>query len=66
MPSLEPSSGLELNDPEIKTWAKMKSQKPNWLNHPDAPIIISLLKMQATSSFILKSYVSYLQKIGKT
>lgn len=37
MPSLEPSAGLELRDPEIKTRAEIKSWMRNQLSQPGAP-----------------------------
>ena len=35
--SVEPDTGLELNDPKIMTWAKTKSQTLNQLKQPGAP-----------------------------
>ena len=35
--SMEPDAGTLSQDPEITTWAKIKSQMLNQLNHPRAP-----------------------------
>ena len=37
-------------DPEITTWAEIKSQMLNWLSYPDAPITIFLTCCQTPSS----------------
>ena len=35
--STEPNMGLQLTNHEIMTWAQIKSQMLNWLNHPGTP-----------------------------
>ena len=36
--STEPDLGLHLMNHEIMTWAEIKSQTPNQMSHPDAPL----------------------------
>ena len=35
--STEPNMGIDLRNHEIMTWAEIKSQTPNQLNHPGSP-----------------------------
>lgn len=37
MPSMEPQAGSQSYDPEIMTWAKIKSWMLNWLSHSGTP-----------------------------
>ena len=41
--SEESHKGLELTNHEIMTWAKIKSYMPNWLSHPGALFIFSII-----------------------
>ena len=38
------------HDPEIMTWAKIKSRTPKWLSHPGVPKITFILKLQSHKS----------------
>ena len=37
--SREPDAGLELMNPEVMTWAEIKSRRLNWLSHPGTPTL---------------------------
>ena len=37
--SVEPDVGFRLRNPEIMTWAEIKSQTPKGLSHPGAPLL---------------------------
>ena len=41
------------HDPEIMTWADIKSQMLNWLSHPDAPQSVSLYWTPVISQALL-------------
>ena len=45
-------------DPEIMTWAKIKSQSLNWLSHPGIPIIFKERASNFHFAFAVTNYVA--------